>query len=116
MGFAAHTGILRWLENADSVGCYAVLRNIDPSEAPWHELVGTPEQGILYENVPLPCATHPLPVSINPLRQQMATLVTIFSFFESHFNPSQNKRDYFDWFLHEGMPREIPEVKVNFGQ
>lgn len=116
LGFAAHTGILRWLDNADSVGCYAVLGNIDPAEEPWHDLVGSPEQGVLYEDVPLPCATHPQPVSINPLRQQMATLVTIFSFFESHFNASQKKRDYFHWFLHEEMPREIAEVEVKIGQ
>jgi predicted dienelactone hydrolase len=112
LGFAAHTGILRWLENADSIGCYAVLKNIETEEAPWHELVGTPEQGILYEDVALPCENSPLPAGMNPLRQHMSTLLAIYSFFESHFNQDAGKRTYFDYFLHEIMPKEIPEVSM----
>ena len=112
LGFPAHTGILRWLDNADSVGCYAVLKNIDTEEEPWHELIGTPEQGILYEDVPLPCESNPLPSGMNPLRQRMSPLLTVYSFFESHFNQDSEKRRYFDHFLHEIMPKEIPEVSV----
>ena len=112
LGFAAHTGILRWLENADSIGCYSVLKNINTEEEPWHELVGTPEQGVLYEDVPLPCENRPLPVGMNPLRQHMSTVLAIYSFFESHFNQAPEKRIYFDRFLHEVMPEEIPEVSV----
>lgn len=112
LGFAAHTGILRWLENADSIGCYSVMNNIDTKEEPWHELVGTPEQGVLYEDVPLPCENMPLPVGMNPLRQHMSTVLAIYSFFESHFNRDPDKRIYFDRFLHEVMPREFPEVSV----
>lgn len=112
LGFAAHTGILRWLENADSIGCYSVLNNIDTEEAPWHELLGTPEQGILYEDVPLPCENMTLPIGMNPLRQHMSTVLTIYSFFESHFNQDPVKRTYHDRFLHEVMPKEIPEVTV----
>ena len=115
LGFAAHTGILRWLENADSIGCYGVLKNIDSEEEAWHELVGTPEQGILYVDVPLPCENSSLPAGMNPLRQHMSTLLTVFSFFESHFNQDPGKRTYFDHFLHEVMPKEIPEVSVRRG-
>jgi len=113
MGFAGYSGLLRWLENADSVGCYGVLKNIDTEEEPWHELVGTPEQGVLYNGVPLPCQKMPLPQGMNPLRQHMSTVLTVYSFFESHFNQSPEKRSYFDRFLHEIMPEEIAEVSVH---
>ncbi len=112
MGLAGYTGILRWLENADAIGCYSIMNNIDTEEEPWHALVGTPEQGVLYEDVPLPCENMPLAVGINPLRQHMSTLLTIYSFFESNFNLNPERRNYFDLFLHEVMPKEIPEVSV----
>lgn len=112
MGFAGYTGILRWLENADAIGCYSIMNNIDTEEEPWHALVGTPEQGVLYEDVPLPCQNMPLPIGMNPLRQHMSTVLTIYSFFESHFNLDPERRTYFDIFLHEVMPKEIPEISV----
>ncbi len=112
LGFAGNTGILRWLDNADAIACYGVLKKIDTEEEPWHELVGTPEQGVLYIDVPLPCENRPLPRGMNPLRQHMSTVLTIYSFFESHFNQDPDKRSYFDRFLHEIMPEEIPEVSV----
>jgi len=112
LGFAGHTGILRWLENSDSIACYSIMDNIDTEEEPWHNLLGTPEQGVLYEDVPLPCEKMPLPTGMNPLRQHMSTVLTIYSFFESHFNQAPEKRRYFDRFLHEVMPKEIPEVLV----
>tara|TARA_B110001450_G_scaffold195534_2_gene183918 strand:+ start:1100 stop:2311 length:1212 start_codon:yes stop_codon:yes gene_type:complete len=112
LGFAGHTGILRWLDDVDSIGCYSVLNNIDTAEEPWHELVGTQEQGILYEKVPLPCENALLTATVNPLRQQILTLLTIYSFFESHFNLAAERRSYFDRFLHEVMSEEIPEMSV----
>lgn len=112
LGFAGHTGILRWLENSDSIACYSIMDNIDTEEEPWHNLLGTPEQGVLYEDVPLPCEKMPLPTGMNPLRQRMSTVLTVYSFFESHFNHAPEKRRYFDRFLHEVMPKEIPEVFV----
>lgn len=112
LGFAGHTGILRWLENADAIGCRSILKNIDAEEEPWHELVGTREQGVLYQDVPLPCQNRPLPMGMNPLRQHMSTVLTVYSFFESHFNLAPESRRYFDHFLHQVMPEEIPEVSV----
>ncbi|WP_237443353.1 alpha/beta hydrolase family protein [Sinobacterium norvegicum] len=112
LGFASYAGIFRWLNNADSIACDSIMKNIDTEEEPWHELVGTREQGILYQKVPLPCQSTPLPMGMNPLRQQMSTVLTIYSFFESHFNLDSEKRSYFDRFLHEVMPREIPELSV----
>jgi len=55
----------------------------------------------------------PLPQGMNPLRQHMSTVLTVYSFFESHFNQSPEKRSYFDRFLHEIMPEEIAEVSVH---
>jgi len=112
LGFASYSGILRWLKNADTIACNSIMKNIDTEEEPWHDLVGTPEQGVLYKDVPLPCQNRPLPKGMNPLRQHMATVLTIFSFFESHFNLNSEKRHYFDRFLHEVLPVEIPEVSV----
>ena len=63
----AITGILRWLDDVDSIGCYSVLNNIDTAEEPWHELVGTQEQGILYEKVPLPCENALLTATVKPV-------------------------------------------------
>jgi len=112
LGFAGYSGILRWLDNSDAIACDSILKNIDTEEEPWHELVGTPEQGVLYQDVPLPCQNMPLPVGMNPLRQHMSTVLTIYSFFESHFNLAPEKRRYFNRFLHDVMPEEIPEVSV----
>jgi predicted dienelactone hydrolase len=112
LGFAGNTGLLRWLGNADTIGCAGVLKKIDTDEEPWHELVGTPEQGILYNDVPLPCQNMPLPQGMNPLRQHMSTVLVIYSFFESYFNQDQETRNYFDRFLHAIMPEEIAEISV----
>ncbi len=112
LGFAGNTGILRWLNNADSIGCRALLKRIDTKEEPWHDLLGTVEQGISREPVTLPCQTMPLPKGMNPLHQQLLTKTVVYSFFESQFAEGVDTRQKYDRYLHKLLPNESTNISV----
>jgi dienelactone hydrolase len=111
-GFAGPAGALRWMDNPDALGCYMVMSNIeDDVEEPWFELLGTPEQGIDYESINELCLVDPLPVAINPLRQQMITAVVVRAFFDSVFSYSADERQAAAEFLASVLPAEVAEVE-----
>ncbi len=92
-GFAGPAGALRWMDNADAIGCYMVAGNIDDDmDDPWFDKLGTPEQGINYEAENELCLMDPLPTAMNPLRQHMITLLTMRAFFESVLADTPDKR------------------------
>lgn len=109
-GFSASAEYLRWFDNPDSIGCEAVLKNLDAEEEPWHEAIGSPEQGVIHDTGMDICTKLPLPSAMNPMRQHMLTDVVVLSFFQSVFAPSEDERVRYQRFLAEVMPGELAEL------
>lgn len=110
-GFAGGTAWLRWMNNPDALGCWAVKRNIDDGEEDdWGDLLGTVEQGIdLSATVEL-CTVEPLPPAMNVLRQQALTKLVARAFFERSLAVLPATRADAERFLGETLPAEQPDL------
>ncbi|WP_159931154.1 CocE/NonD family hydrolase [Oceanicoccus sp. KOV_DT_Chl] len=117
-GFAAPAKYLRWLDNPDSVGCKQVLSQIDltADDDSWHHLIGTEQQGIIYEPMKPLCSKMPLPSAMNVLRQHMITKVAILSFFQSQFADTEAERNRYQHYLTQEMAAELAEVSYQQAQ
>ena len=85
--------MMRGMNNPDSIGCDAVMQNIDrdSDENPFAALGGESE-GIVTPDVSGLCVTTPLPESLHPGRQHMITQIGVLSFFESVFASAPDDR------------------------
>jgi dienelactone hydrolase len=109
--FSGPSAPLRWMDNPDAIGCFAVTENLgNVDDDPWYDELGTPEQGINYNAENELCQVDPLPTAINALRQQMITKVVVSGFFESHFARADSQRELASRFLGQALASELPEV------
>ncbi|HVN40179.1 MAG TPA: hypothetical protein VMW19_18615 [Myxococcota bacterium] len=114
-GFAAISDgfPLRLLDNPDSLGCFALSRNLEQRkvENPFGGL-GGPEDGVVFgDRPPLPCQ-HGVPDrALAPGRQQMITRLAALAFFESVFSPDPGARAANDGYLRETLSRDWPEAR-----
>ena len=116
-GFSDSAKYLRWFDNPDSIGCVQLLRELDVNEEkPWHTLLGTEAQGVIYDTLAPLCTTSPLPSAMNPLRQHMITKVVILSFLQSHFADKAQEKEYYSVYLSEVMAKELSEVTYQESQ
>ncbi len=112
-GFADAARYLRWLNNADSIGCAHIKENVDAAtEEPWFDLIGSPEEGIAHVDPTPLCEMDPLPSAMNPVRQHWLTTLAVASFFQSQFAESAAERARHAAFLREVLPAEQAEVSV----
>lgn len=112
-GFAAPGRYLRWLDNADLLGCSMVTRGLEKTaDELWASEIGSPEEGVLVVPQTGLCTTDPLPPAMNPIRQQWLTILAAFPFFESQFALSELRRKEASDYLLNTYPSEIPEVSV----
>ncbi len=111
-GFAGPAAALRWLSNADVIGCSMVADNINASaeEELWYEELGTVEQGINHDAENELCLMDPLPPAMNILRQHMVTSVVVSSFFQSIFAADAGNREAAQRYLQEVIAEELTEV------
>lgn len=110
-GFSGPASSLRFMSNPDALGCYVVEQNVENDmEDFWLDELGTPEQGINYDETNDLCLVDPLPEAMNPLRQQMITAVVVHAFFESVFAADQETRIAAERFLASILPSELDEV------
>ena len=122
----SHTGftgisehLFRWLDNPDSIGCWAMRGKLDgPLEVPdnfMSELRGyesaTPATAEL-----LPCRNPELPTALRPQRQLTLTRQAAFAFLQSQLHPQAKIRDEFTVILEQTLAQENPEVEVKSGQ
>ncbi|MGI9293027.1 MAG: alpha/beta hydrolase family protein [Pseudomonadales bacterium] len=115
-GFSSMAKWLRWTDNPDQIACDQLMQNIDlEEEAPWFDLLGTPEQGIVEIDASSMCATSPLPKAINPLRQQQLNTLAVFGFLQCKLATKPVERKRYCRFLLEQLPREMAEVSVTGG-
>ena len=112
MGFVGTTGLLRWINHPDSIGCYMVVSKLESNgpEEQWLELLGSAEQGINYESVNQLCTQDPLPKAINPLRQQLISKVAVSSFFESQFGEDPQTRKAANDYIEKTISEDVKEV------
>jgi pimeloyl-ACP methyl ester carboxylesterase len=120
MGFAGIARYMRWLDNPDSLMCNLMNSKMESlglergaEEKSWYPLMGSPGQGIIYDDSSVACAPdghHP--VAINPIKQQMLSMLATLAFFDSLFADTKVERDQSKQFLLETLSRENAMVKV----
>lgn len=113
-GFAAFADMfpLRLLDNPDSIGCWALVGNLESRgvENPFQKL-GGPEDGVVLDaNGQLPCRNGAPEQALAAGRQLMITRLAALAFFESVFAHDPAERASQRSFLVETLPREFPEA------
>jgi predicted dienelactone hydrolase len=118
-GFAAFADMfpLRLLANPDSIGCRALVANLEAGgrENPFEGL-GGPEDGILFAtDAPLPCANGAPEDVLQAGRQLMVTRLAALAFFQSRFASDPAERAAWESFLTETLPGDFPEARYQNG-
>ena len=103
---------LRLLANPDSIGCYALTRNLQtPIEQPFEKLGGEAEGILLDPNEPPPCRDGTPASALAAGRQLMIMRLATLAFFESRFAKDTAVRAAYDAFLRETLARDFPEAR-----
>jgi predicted dienelactone hydrolase len=113
-GFAGFADMfpLRLLDNPDSLGCRALVGNLEGRGVgnPFAGLGGVEEGIVLDPTAPLPCAAGAPDEVLAAGRQLMITRLAALAFFESQFARDPAERASQASFLTETMPRDFPEL------
>lgn len=114
-GFADPARYLRWLDNPDSIGCRVVTEKLETEgeEENWYPLIGTPEQGVIYDSRTPLCEQEKLPSAMNPLRQHMYTAAAVRAFFTMTLSSQAEARLRAQRFLEQGLANENNDVTVS---
>ncbi len=115
-GFAGVAGwLFRWLDNPDSVGCWAMRGRIDAQQdvpdgfmARLRGQSGGPGPDMSLR----PCHDPALPRALRPQYQLMLTRYSIYSFLQSQLHPDPGMRDAYATLLHDGLPATYTELSV----
>ena len=113
-GFANPASAMRWMDNADSIGCF-FIRGRTPQASPeisLYERIGTVEEGVLRNMEDRLCRMDPLPEAISPLLQHRITMLAVRSFFETVFNAQPGEQARYRDYLQAGLARDFPAVTV----
>ncbi len=107
--------LVRFMTNPDSLGCAAVLANIesDTSENVFADL-GDASDGVVFDSAaPALCSASPLAEAIHPGRQQMITQIAVLSFFQSIFATAAETRDAATQELAVGLATDFAEASYS---
>jgi dienelactone hydrolase len=119
----SHTGfaglaawLFRWLDNPDSVGCWALRGKINGQlEVPdgfMTELNGQTDEA-LPDMTLLPCRDPELPHALRPQHQLMLTRYSIYAFLQGQLHPDASTRARYMQLLVETLPGSYPEMTVS---
>ncbi|MBK6288911.1 MAG: alpha/beta fold hydrolase [Pseudomonadales bacterium] len=113
-GFSDQASMLRWLDNADSIGCYFVAGKTPDAadDIDLYSLLGSEDEGILRNMDNRLCRVDPLPPAISPLLQHRIVILAVRAFLESVFNPDDAERERYRDYLQRVLPSEIGGVTV----
>lgn len=115
-GFSSVAKWLRWMNNPDSIGCKALMQNVDfADEAAWYESLGGAAVGVEPSEAPEMCIQDPLPAAMNPLRQHQLNILAVSSFLACHFGQVEEERERSCGFLLNTFPKEFDEISVRRG-
>jgi predicted dienelactone hydrolase len=114
-GFAVFSDMfpLRLLGNPDSLGCYALTRNLGdvPDGNPFPELGSAAEGVVIDSNEMLPCQGALPSDALSAGRQQMITRLAALAFFESYFAADPALRAANDAYLRETLATDFAEAR-----
>ena len=122
----SHTGfagiaaqLFRWVDNPDSIGCWAMRGKLDGTVALpdnfMSTLRGQQQETPAAPNL-LPCRNPELPTALRPQHQQTLTKQAVFSFLQSQLHPAAEIRAGYTEILERSLALENPEVEVSSGQ
>ena len=119
-GFAGMAArLFRWVDNPDSVGCWAMRGTLDDAlDVPddfMSKLRGN-ENETLTDVELIPCRDPELPTALRPQHQQLLTKQAVFSFLQSQFHPDAEIRDEYTDILEQSLAQDNPELEVSAGQ
>ena len=119
-GFAGMAArLFRWVDNPDSVGCWAMRGTLDDAlDVPddfMSRLRGN-ENETLTDVELIPCRDPELPTALRPQHQQLLTKQAVFSFLQSQFHPDAEIRDEYTDILEQSLAQDNPELEVSAGQ
>ena len=105
------SGLMRVLGNPDSIGCTALMTNLDieTGENPFEDLGDEASGYVDASNALLPCQKQFSEVMAAGHQHLVAT-VAVRAFFESHFARDANERQAHAKFLAQTFPSELAEV------
>ncbi len=105
------SGLMRVLGNPDSLGCTALMFNLDiePGENPFEDLGDEASGYVDASNMSLPCEKEFTEVMTGG-HQHLITTVAVRAFFESHFARDAADRQTHARFLSQTLPSEVEAV------
>ena len=106
--------LLRFTNNPDSLGCYAVLSNLDEDPSAIFAILGSIDDGIYLDpDTPGVCESPHLQKAAHPGRQQMITQLAVLSFFESVFAENEGDRESARQQLTVAIARDFVEASYS---
>ena len=119
-GFAGMAArLFRWVDNPDSVGCWAMRRTLDNAlDVPPDfitQLRGQ-ENETLTDLELIPCRNPELPTALRPQHQQTLTKQAVLAFLQSQFHPDIDIRNDYRKILEQSLAADNPEVRVSTGK
>ena len=119
-GFAGMAArLFRWVNNPDSVGCWAMRGTLDDAlDVPPDfitQLRGQ-ENETLTDLELIPCRNPELPTALRPQHQQTLTKQAVLSFLQSQFQADADIRNEYTKILEQSLAADNPEIEVMTGQ
>lgn len=106
--------ILRFFHNSDFLACAAVLASVDPeTDEVFTDLLSEADGIVADPNAPQLCVEPQPPASGHPGRQHMVTQIGMFSFFESVFGDTAEKRSEAKLVLQRHLAEDFEEASFH---
>jgi hypothetical protein len=106
--------ILRFFHNSDFLACAAVLASVDPeTDEVFTDLLSEADGIVADPNAPQLCEEPQPPASGHPGRQHMVTQIGMFSFFESVFGDTAEKRSEAKLVLQRHLAEDFEEASFH---
>jgi predicted dienelactone hydrolase len=119
-GFAGMAArLFNWLDNPDSIGCWAMRGRLDDSLQRVHADLISRLQGKNSTTAAtvdlLPCRSPELPRALRPKYQQTMTKHAVFALLQRQLHPAPNTRHEYSRLLEGSLSQEYPELEVVTG-
>jgi predicted dienelactone hydrolase len=119
-GFAGMAArLFRWVDNPDSVGCWAMRGTLDDAlDVPddFTSKLRGKENETLTDLDLIPCRAPELPTALRPQHQQTLTKQAVLAFLQGQFHPDREIRDAYTKILEQSLAVDNPETEVMTGQ
>ncbi|MGO9935710.1 MAG: alpha/beta hydrolase family protein [Steroidobacteraceae bacterium] len=113
--------LFRWMNNPDEFGCVGLLHALKNAQqtdktaarpATLSEILARSGSGIDEKRSTAPCQAREFARAMRPARQHSLVALSIYSFLESQFSPSQTTRQEMREYLFDQLSKENKDVTV----